>query len=1027
MVIYEVACTESFAPLFGRSAYVITTVLAIFLGGLALGSVWLGKSFNRFRSPAAAYGWMQIGVAASGVLSVALLAAVRASYLSSYPALVRWPVLANVMRLAGAATVLLVPSILMGGTLPILLGTLARPGSRVDLWFGRLFSVNALGAALGALTAGFLFLPRLGLRLAICSAAALSLAAGAAAFLSAGKQRALATKASPAVSAEPASRVERLPSVNFALVCFAAVGATAVAYTIGCARLLATPLGNTTCAFSLMLATLLTGIAMGSFLFERWFSRPRALTLAVYANTQTAMALAALLFLILFQRLPAIVPPILRLTQSSFGGLVLAQGLACALTILPVAVIYGFAVPVGTALLGGASESLGDAARAAGGAYAANIAGAILGALSGLVVLPLAGSYRLVAIAGSASVVLAVVLELLSVERRRLARALQTALLAGIIAAGVSSYFYNQALACFSAVLYGDLHDARLSVSEIANTEDVVFFKDGISATIAVTRSDDYVALKVDGKIRASNVDQSTQLLLGGLGAIFHPHPRRVLILGFADGLTASAVSRFPDVERIDCAEIEPAVVQAAPKLERLNRGVLQDPRLHLILDDARHVVHAGHDSYDLIISQPSNPWSAEIASLYTEEFYAAARKRLSAGGIFVQWVEADSLEPAGFASILATLSPHFPDVSLWESAGRDFLVLARSDAAPLTFQRSRGLWSNPQLQDDFRSLRLMDPESWPVYFRLSDREVRAIAQEVPPSADNRPLLEYRATQAMLNEKSASILDALVLNRQKDVLPAELSPSERPGAFLASAESAVELNSPSVERFANLLKEQPVTLRTQILLGRIDLLHRRVTDAVEHFETARPLTNNPYDIQYWLAIAQHKSGSTVQADTFLDEIIQSDPQDLAARRERVKFARDNRDWQAAVANQEKLLGLEAAPAAQDFCRLGNFYVHMGDAKAAEATFREGLKREPYSFTCHLELGELLRATGRSAEAEAHLEFVVKYFPEGDVKAYVFLALAYGADHRFATAEEVLNKGRRVFPGNPILESFRLPR
>jgi spermidine synthase len=161
-----------------------------------------------------------------------------------------------------------------------------------------------------------------------------------------------------------------------------------------------------------------------------------------------------------------------------------------------------------------------------------------------------------------------------------------------------------------------------------------------------------------------------------------------------------------------------------------------------VILDDARNALLTSREQYDLIISEPSNPWIAGVSSLFTDEFYAAARGRLAPGGLFVQWVQGYSLEPSDLQMILATIVPHFLDVTLWHSAGADFLIVARTESAPLDFVRARALWSDPLLREDFSTLRLARPESWPVYFSLSDAEVRALAAGGDRNTDDRTLLE---------------------------------------------------------------------------------------------------------------------------------------------------------------------------------------------------------------------------------------------------------------------------------------------
>src|SRR5882724_8515586 len=241
--------------------------------------------------------------------------------------------------------------------------------------------------------------------------------------------------------------------------------------------------------------------------------------------------------------------------------------------------------------------------------------------------------FALVALAASVNVAIGVVLSLNANRRNWRPVAVAALLLAAIGWTAWSPTFFSRATAAFGVVLYGGYHNSALTAREMAETEDLVSFKDGINATVAVTRSENYIALKINGKVDASNLDAGTQLLLGDLGAVFHPRPQKVLIIGFGGGMTASAVSRFPDVERIDCVEIEPAVLEAAKHLERLNRGVLRDPRLHIHFDDARNFLQTTRDQYDLIISEPSNPWIAGVASLYTKEFFGVVHAHLEAGG----------------------------------------------------------------------------------------------------------------------------------------------------------------------------------------------------------------------------------------------------------------------------------------------------------------------------------------------------------------------------------------------------------
>jgi spermidine synthase len=1008
-LIYQVGWTKLLGQLFGSSAYAIAAVLAVFMGGMAAGSAL----FARWRPQAngiALYASLEFLIALSALASLPGIPLVRQVYLAVYPHF-EGPLAPLLLRLLGSAVVLGLPAVLMGGTFPVLLGSVAR--GAVGLRASRFYSVNTAGAVAGTLAAGFALLPLFGLRFTILVAAAANVAAGIAAWRMA-RQRVLA--------AETLRRGPDVPVPGSALylVCFAWVGATAMACELGWTRLLATLLLSSTYAFSLMLAVFLLGMAIGSALFEAWFRRKAVPSAGTFAATQLATAAAVLFSLLLYREIPDLLLALLRAFGRNFSGLVAAEAAVSSLALLPAAMCFGFNYPAVLALVSGSARSHApDPARKVGQAMAANTAGAIAGALlAGFVLLPRAGSFRLVALSGAANLALGLLLFLKAERRAWRPIAVAAALLAALFAAG-SSAFFRETSAAFSVVLYGGNHSPRLTAREMADAEDVVFFRDGIQATIAVTRSENYIALKTNGKVDASNLDSGTQLLLGDLGAVFHPNPRRVLIIGFGGGMTASAVSRFPEVERIDCVEIEPAVLSAASQLERLHRGVLRDPRLRIHVDDARNFLAVSRERYDLIISEPSNPWIAGIASLYTREFFEVVRAHLAPGGSFVQWVQAYGLSVGDFSMVLRSLGI-FPDLTLWHSPGRDFLLLARDSTAPLSFDRSRALWARPLLRQDFETLHLTRPEGWPAYFRLDAAEIREFASRGPVNTDDHTRLEYSAPRHLLNEALMQRLEEAIDAVQARPLPA-LAGQETGPALLAAAETALEVGPKRAARFLDLIHD-PVP-RIEVLRARSDLANKRLREALERLERAS-LEPNHYDRSYWLAVAQERSGQRIVAEATLDALLAREPTHAKALASKVELASARGDWASAISTQTNVVAL-APEVASAWCRLGDLYLRSSDLAAAEAPLKKGIERDPYAFLCHRDLGELFRASGRTAQAIDELQWVVRYFPEADPKTFASLALAFDAAGDHQQAEAALQKGKRIFPEDPLLRRFRL--
>jgi spermidine synthase len=1024
-LIYQIAWAKSLALLFGTSAYSLATVLAVFMGGLALGSAWFGRRAERAQNAIALYGWVELAVAATGALSLAGLACVHSLYLRQGPALGDARTLLIVARVLGTALVLLVPTFLMGGTLPIVVRGVVRQSARLAIYVSRFYALNTFGGVAGALAAGLLTVPWVGLRLTVASAVVLNVIAGflalrLASVISTGSPIAL-EKAHAEIGDVKHRSSQSEAGSAYLLAVFAFIGGTAISYEISWTRLLAAVLGSSSYAFTLMLATFLAGIGLGGILFERWSASGQTVTVRTIAATQCAVAASAILFLVFYSEAPTLIPPILHATSNAFAGMAFAEFVVCALIMLPAAVIFGFNFPAVVTLIAQAESGISRASLSVGRAYAANTCGAIAAALlTGFFLAPLFGSYRVVALCAAVNLFLAVILEICAPSRRAAIVLMYTAALGIVVIMGWSTPFFNPRLATFNPVLYAGHQQYPLTINEIANTLDVVFLEDGVSATIAVARSDNYIALKTNGKVDASNVDSSTQLLLGDLGGVFHAHPRRVLIIGFGGGMTASAIARFPDVERIDCVEIEPAVLHAAHYLQRLHRNVLSDSRLHFIFDDARNFVQMSPNSYDLIISEPSNPWVAGVSSLYTTEFYDHIRQHLNNGGVFVQWVQAYSLATDDFRSILATLAPHFFDITLWHAEGRDLLLMARTDTSPLNFQRSRSFWSSSALQEDFHSLHLTRPESWPVYFRWSDAEVRRIAAGAPAFTDDHNSLEYRAARAIVQEGLADELEALINRNQGKLLPTELAPKETRFAQWGSAESATEMQMDRAMDYVKAISDEKDSPAFQTLLGKAYLIQGNLEAAIELFQSPEIEQAGLYGIRLWLAKALYETGDRNGAAAQLNTALASDPRNTEILRAQVNLARASRQWERALAAQEMVVEFQFDPQPEDLCELGDLHLRSGDASGSEKLFLEGLTREPYSYLCRRDLGELQRIRGLGSEAERNLEFVIQFFPTANPRSYASLALAYQAERLTLKAQSILAKGLRIFPGDPGL-------
>ena len=1015
-LIYQVAWAKALALIFGHTAYAVATVLAVFMAGLAAGSAYLGRWGGQHARPVALYARIEFLVAITATLSLAGLAAVRTLYVTAYPAAGGSPPLLLALRFLGTTLVLFIPTFLMGGTFPVLVSSVARDSAQLGIRVSQLYWVNTLGAVAGTLISGFVLLPASGLRLTIVSGAGINALAGLIAIRLA-KETGIAAGVAPS-RATSADQESQNSTSHFLLFLFAIVGGTAFAYEIAWTRLLAITLGSSTYAFTLMLATFLAGTVIGSVLFQRFVAISARISIATLSRTQLGLGAAAVLSLILFRWIPALIPLLLRTTDQTFGGLVLTQSVTSAITLIPLATIFGFNFPLFLVLLGRSADGGSSSAAAIGRAYAANTLGAIVGSvITGFWLVPLLGSFRVIAAAAAVNVLLALILDLRQ-PRRVLPLSLDLACLVIALVVASSTFFYNPSLLSFSAALYGNSHGGRLTLDEIAATKDLVFAAEGINDSIAVVRTDNNVALRVNGKVDASTDDARTQLLLAHLGATFHSAPSRVLVIGFGSGMTASAVALYPDVAKIDCVEIEPAVIRAAPYLESLNRNVLKDARLHIIVDDARNFLLTTRQKYDLIISEPSNPWIAGIATLFTDEFYAAARARLAPGGLFVQWVQAYSIAPADLRMIAASFAPHFSDVTLWRAGETDLLLLGRIDATPFQFRHLHSLWENKALRADFESIDVRQPEGLAAYFLLDDSAVRKLAEGSTLNTDDRTLLEYRAPQNLLERNMIDADQELIAELRSGPLPEKLDPSEIQRALDAGVATALDLNdAANAKRFLGALESQPGSASRYIAQGRLELIEGALPTAKVSLEAALRLDTDSLDAMHWLAITEHRSGEDDSARLRVREILKRNPRFLPAIDDEMQFAVDRRDFRTAVSAQLNRVAVMRDAPASEYCRLGLIWLSMSNLAEAESALLEGILKDPYSYACHVGLGQLYWRSGRLPQARDNFEWVVRFFPDTDVNTFTSLAAVYNALGDKKTALSILRKGSRLFPDN----------
>jgi spermidine synthase len=683
---YQLVWTRELRLVFGHSTAASAAVLAIFIGGLGAGSLLIGPRADRHPRPLALYARLEAAVALFAALTPLLLAIARAAYLGLGGSLVLGSLLSTLVRLLLSALVLLVPTLLMGGTLPAAARAVETTGDARRRTTALLYGANTLGAVAGALVVTFYALERLGNRGALFAACAVNLGVALAAALLA--RRSVPPGAPPPEPGPPGASRRPAPR-RFVLAACAIVGFAFFLLELVWYRMLSPLLGGSVFTFGLILATALLGIAGGGLAYAL-VGRDREATLLAFSATCLLEAAAVAAGFALGDRLALLAIVLRPLANLAFAGQLLGWFAVAALVVVPPAFVAGAQFPLLVALLGRGREHVG---RDIGGATAFNTGGAVLGALAGgfglLPLLTAPGCWRLVA-----ALLLALGLVAAGLDARRGVAPRLAPIAVAILAVALLTARGPTAAFRHSGIGAGRVApDALASPNEAEDwrrgqRRSLVWEAEGRETSVAVLGSTG-LAFAVNGKVDGhSRYDAGTQVMSGLLGALLHRGPRRALVVGLGTGSTAGWLADVPGVERVDVVELEPAVTEVARRCALVNRNALANARVRVFLGDAREHLLTTRERYDLVVSEPSNPYRAGVASLFSREFYRAVASRLEEGGLLLQWVQAYEVHPGSIRSLYATLAAELPAVETWQTLPGDLMLVG--SRAPLRHDLAR-------------------------------------------------------------------------------------------------------------------------------------------------------------------------------------------------------------------------------------------------------------------------------------------------------------------------------------------------
>ena len=739
-LIYEIVWFQLLEFVIGSSGISLGILLAVYMGGMCLGSILYPRAVAAVHRPLRAYALLEAGIGFCGIAVLYGIPVVNGLYAGHAGQGIGGLVLRGLV----CGLFLLVPTVLMGASLPALARQWEATPTGVSR-LGILYAANTVGAVGGCVLAGFYLLRLHDMYVASYVAAALNAAIALVATAASGRTAVPSVTAS---SSESGS-VFRPVYVVIALSGLCALGAEVV-WT----RLLSLILGATVYAFSIILAVFLAGLGIGSGMGS-WLARQRIPARVALGVCQVLLAGAIALTAILAAKwLPYWTMPTALNPWPTFRDDLLRS--LCA--VLPAAVLWGASFPLALAAAARPGE---DPGKLAGAIYAANTAGAIVGSLGfSLVLIPWIGTQN----SERALVVLCAAAGVVAISR------LQKPAAVGALAAVIAVLAWRVPGIPWQVYAYG----RELTISNYARK--ALYVGEGINATVAVTADDQSKYFHISGKTEASSLpqDMRVQRMLGHLPALFHPNPRSVLVVGCGAGVTAGTFVTHPEIERIQIVELEPLVPHVvAGHFAAENHNVVQDRRTHIAFDDARHYVLTSPDRYDIITSDPIHPWVKGAATLYTKEYFEMVKRHLNPGGIVTQWVPLYQSDNESVKTEVATLAAVFPNVTIWSNdiAGDGYDVVLVGWNGP------------PRINVDELEARLARPDYAAVRESLEEVSFRSATDLLATYAGRAPdlgpwlqgaqinhdrdlRLQYLAGVSLVNNAASYILDEILRYRR---------------------------------------------------------------------------------------------------------------------------------------------------------------------------------------------------------------------------------------------------------------------
>jgi spermidine synthase len=792
-LIYQVVWVRSLTLIFGGSHLAVTAVLSIFMAGLAIGGYVVGKYVDTVKKPLRLYGLLELGIALSAILFIGLMNIYPSIYIPLAQGRDDSPLYLSFIRMLFSIIALIIPTTLMGGTLPVLSRFLSHHSRNLRNHLSFLYGFNTLGAVLGATAAGFFLLRLYSVSTTLYIAIFTNATIGLISILLQDKAAALVAAERSGPEAESTLSGHETPVQNskgnippYKLVLWGigVSGFCALGYEVLWSRILTIVVGASVYGFTIMLVAFLTGIALGSEaygLFPKIFKvsdKGPGRSIFWFGIVQMIIGATALLVTIYIRDLPANIVGLqnyfIRISPEYFNAKLWANFvLAFAYMVVP-AFFMGLAFPLAGRVHAEYKKRIGGAV---GEVLAYNTVGAILGAaLSGFVMIYLIGIERSLQMLIVINVGFGLFVVFSATNMKRAAMGASALTMAVLLFLA----FNHQALRIWDTSYFAiyrnnqpDAFRTREMIREAVENTDVLYYAEGVEAIVSSVKiKGGDQSFITNGRVEASShlQAQQCQFTLGHLPMLLNKDPKRVLVVGTGTGMTLGATSIHPGVEQITLAEIEPKVIGVARTFDAYNHRVLDNPKLKIVFNDGRNFLMTTREKFDVITADPIHPWFRGAGYLYSTEYFKLASDHLQPGGMVCQWLPIYELTPENVKSVVKTFQENFPYTMLWLTHNDAEIVGSNAPIVIDETDLARRI-AEPAIAEDLHRVMMGSAADFLSYFVMGTRGMKEFSQGAIVNTDDNLYLEFSAPYSIRNSTVMGKNLTAILQNRESILP----------------------------------------------------------------------------------------------------------------------------------------------------------------------------------------------------------------------------------------------------------------